>query len=269
MQNTNQQSQRAAQASSEERFRLLLQNTLVERIRKNPRYSLRAFAKSLEMNQGTLSQILNGTRKLTLQTRQKIAERLGLVEERFDFGRSVDVDQTEYRQIAVDQLNMISNWHHDALLELLKIKHLSNQPRKMAQSLGISVVEVNAALDRLERLGLIEKKAGRWISHAQDSTLANLGAAESTHAQKSLQKQLLEKALVAIDDVPKAQRNNSSLTVAIDQKDLPKAQALIKEFRRNLNRLLKKENEADIDAVYQLAIAFYPLTKALGEGSDT
>ena len=56
--------ERTALGSGEERFRLLLQKSLGERIQRNPKYSLRAFANSLEMNHGTLLQILNGTRKL-------------------------------------------------------------------------------------------------------------------------------------------------------------------------------------------------------------
>ena len=41
-------------------FRLYLQNEFVRRANKNPSYSLRSFARSLEVNDSTLSKLLSG-----------------------------------------------------------------------------------------------------------------------------------------------------------------------------------------------------------------
>jgi hypothetical protein len=44
-------------------FRLWLQNEFAERAKRNPRYSLRAFAKLLQMEPTSVSQILSGKRR--------------------------------------------------------------------------------------------------------------------------------------------------------------------------------------------------------------
>ena len=55
-----------------------LQDELLRRIRKNPRYSLRSFAKAIGMNSGSLSRILSGQVVPSQRTTLKIAESLGV-----------------------------------------------------------------------------------------------------------------------------------------------------------------------------------------------
>ena len=59
-------------------FRTCLQNELINRCEKNPNYSLRAFAKSLDIGPSALSQIVRGKRKLTKKMTLRLADRLDI-----------------------------------------------------------------------------------------------------------------------------------------------------------------------------------------------
>src|SRR5947209_9956192 len=61
-------------------FRALLRVELARRCAKNPRYSLRAFARSLEIDHATLSQLLRGRRQVTRAAILRLGRRLGLEE---------------------------------------------------------------------------------------------------------------------------------------------------------------------------------------------
>ncbi|HAZ13222.1 MAG: hypothetical protein A2X86_00670 [Bdellovibrionales bacterium GWA2_49_15] len=57
-------------------FRLYLKAQLAERQGRNPRYSLRSFARFLEIDSSALSKIMNGKRALGQKMMQRMGERL-------------------------------------------------------------------------------------------------------------------------------------------------------------------------------------------------
>src|SRR5687768_3372352 len=62
-------------APSDGGYRLQLLQDFESRRRHNASYSLRAYARSLDVSITTLSQVLSGKRPLTLKTARKIVER--------------------------------------------------------------------------------------------------------------------------------------------------------------------------------------------------
>jgi len=62
-------------------FRAFLQDELEKRCKKNPRFSLRAFARTLEVEPSALSKILHGKRALTPKMLLRMASQLGLPEQ--------------------------------------------------------------------------------------------------------------------------------------------------------------------------------------------
>ncbi len=88
----------------EQDFRSFLQDELEKRCKKNPRFSLRAFARTLEVEPSALSKILHGKRALTPKMLMRMASHLGLPEqdiERFtskqNSGRGINVEKDAYR----------------------------------------------------------------------------------------------------------------------------------------------------------------------------
>ncbi len=59
-------------------FRIYLQQVLLERLKKNQRYSIRAFAKALQIPHTALAEIINGKRPLSAKMQKRISMALGL-----------------------------------------------------------------------------------------------------------------------------------------------------------------------------------------------
>ncbi len=247
-------------------FRLFLQEELVRRCQKNPKYSLRAFALLLEVENSALSKILNGKRKLTSQMIQRFSEKLNLspqelaeVKNRFNVASTTEADAlATYRQVTLDQFAIIADWYHYAIHELVKIKNAKHDVRWIAKTLNISQAEAGAAIERLLRLGYLEKdKKGRFVNCS--GPLSTLGNKFTAVAFRKLQRQILEKAIVSLETVPMEERDNTSMTMAISTKHLPAAKEMIKGFRRQLSAFLEKDQN-NLDAVYHLGIALYPVS---------
>ncbi len=62
-------------------YRKYLKNELVRRIGINPRYSLRAFAKALQIDPSGLSKILANKRNLTFKAAEKLVLRLPIYQD--------------------------------------------------------------------------------------------------------------------------------------------------------------------------------------------
>ena len=56
----------------------MIERELSRRIKQNPRYSLRSFAKALKVDAGNLSRCMNGKASLSLATANKLANGLNL-----------------------------------------------------------------------------------------------------------------------------------------------------------------------------------------------
>jgi len=112
--------------SAAERLRTILRNEFSRRRQLNPRYSLRAFARSVDLEHATLSQLIRGKRTMTWKAIRAIAARM--------------------------------RWTGKALLESVSHDRSAWDSRALAGRLGISLDEVNVALTDLCLFGLLEWK---------------------------------------------------------------------------------------------------------------
>lgn len=235
-------------------IRETLKNELAARTAKNPKYSLRSFAAYLEVSPSFLSKILNGKRPVTPALSAKIAAKLGLPVPAAD-------SSPEFRRVELDQFSFIADWYHYAILELVQLPsfHGRAPARAIASSLGISVDEAREAVERLIRLGFLERDShGRLSNRSGNNT--TIGPNIATPATRRQQMQILEKAIDALDSTPIEERSQTSVTLAIPREKLEEARKTIAQFRRKMVSLLQ-DPSTEPDSVYQLSISFYPLTK--------
>lgn len=237
-------------------FRALLNSELKRRTANNDRYSLRAYARDLAVDPSDLSKILSGKRRLGPKLVGQIASKLGFSKEALDFNSLRQVEN--YEGLHLDSFEVISDWYHYAILELTHLKEFQSSHKYISQKLNISKEQARKAVDRLLKLGLLKSKnKGRWVDGTNGySTTTNHKF--SAPAFKNLQKGILNKALVALDDIPFEQRDQSSITVASSQEHINHAKIMIKKFRRSLNKYL--ESATNKDTVFNLSISLYPLT---------
>ncbi|RYZ86924.1 MAG: TIGR02147 family protein [Proteobacteria bacterium] len=242
------------------KFRLWLQKQFTDRCQKNSRYSLRAFAGSLGLDASTVSQILAGKRAPSKKALTSICEKLSATPRDLKLlgVLSVQEGSDDFYQLSVDTFSVLADWYHFAILELTYVSGFKAEPKWVAQQLNISALEAKTALERLHRLHLLGNIAGK-VKKTQESVTNHTGVNTSV-ARKTLQKQVIAKALVAVDETPQDEKDISSITMAIDPKNLDKAREMIKKFRRELCLQLE---EGEQSRVYNLAVQLYPISKTL------
>lgn len=244
-------------------LRELLKSELAKRCQKNPSYSLRSFARSLELSPAFVSKLLKGDRPFTENTLQRIADKLALHPSQVAYYRGLlsgkeDFAQPNYRAIDLDRFQLISDWYHFAILELVTVEDFKATPLWIAKKLGISAHQASDAFERLLRLGYLQKTSrGKVVLVEEHNT--TIGPEIVVAATKNQQTQILEKAILSFTETPIEARSQTSMTLAIPSGRVPEAKKLITEFRRRFCDILQRPGKRD--SVYQLAVSFYPLTK--------
>ncbi len=252
-------------------FRLFLQNELLRRCKVNPRYSLRAFARSLGIEPSALSKLLAGKRSVSRPMFSRLSARLGLdprAAQRFAPPETSEkkraaqaaIHGDNFSQISLDAFQVIADWYHFALLELMTVEGFQPDPAWIARALGLSLPEVRFAIERLVRLGLLEITASGEMRRLEQVT--TIGPEFTNAALRKVQRQVLEMAMRALEEVPIEQRDQSAMTMAVNLDRLPAAKEKIKAFRRRLCAFL--EAEPPKGEVYHLSISLYPVTDAQG-----
>ncbi len=243
-------------------FRLVLQQAFVERCRKNPSYSLRAFAKALGVDASPLSAILRGRRPLTPKMKKRLGLALGMkLDEIKSFANLEAPSQSDFQQITLDTYAIVSDWYHYAILELIRVRDFKPDFQYISKTLGISKTEVQIAIERLQRLGLLDiKENGQWVDTTSKGLATNITDDLTSLASRKLQRQILEMSIKALEELPTDIRSHTSMTMAVNPEDLIEAKKRIRKFRREL--CLFFERNKNPSQVYHLGISLYPVTRS-------
>jgi transcriptional regulator with XRE-family HTH domain len=250
-------------------FRLFLQSELAKRCARNANYSLRAFAMHLDVDHSTLSQWLRGRRPITARSIESIGAKLGLTEESIQqyvlrAVRDDDVTTPAAWYLTPETMALVAEWYHFAILELTQLESFRPDSRWIAHVLGISVDEVNVALQRLIRLDLLDMETTtRWVDKSGDArvSLESLG----TELIEKQQHQNRRLSTSAVHELPLSVREHTSITVSVNSAALPRAFELMARLRQQLVELLQ---EGPADDVYQIECALFPVTTIKRERTE-
>jgi uncharacterized protein (TIGR02147 family) len=258
----------------------ILVNEFERRQRLNSRYSLRSFARHLDLDSGILSGVLKCKRNLTEADAIKVSAKMNYDHiTRTSFLNSLK--QTKGRkpqaQIFAEtknenkswQLNaytiieeneltrkILEEWEYFAFLSLMDTKGFLNKVPWIAEKLGLSKSRVEQIIENLTLSNLIFEDTAGQLYKTNKHVKTTDGVYSSSIRQSH--KEGLQNAMVKIDEIPIEMRSFTSMTIAFNPANMKKVKELIKEFRAQFSDLFEKGNEKE---VYQLAIQFFPLTK--------
>lgn len=254
---------------NETNYRHFLQGELVRRISTNSRYSQRAFAKSLELSPGELSEIMSGKRKLTLKKAMKVARNLGLnshetrhlvqlvenevLEADTTFTR--EDQEVGKRNLEMDIFNIVSEWYCFAILNLSECEGFIWSTTWIGRKLGISPLQVKVALERMMRVGLIEETKN-GLKACDDFVFSPDGI--PSQAIRNYHRAILQKASESLDTQKVEEREVTGLGFAMDPKHLPAIKKEIQEFR---DMIAGKYSKGEKSMVYQLELSLFKLSK--------
>jgi uncharacterized protein (TIGR02147 family) len=258
-------------------YRETLLGEFQQRTRQNPAYSLRAFSRDIGVPASNLSNILRSKRGLSLATAKRIAERMGMQgDEKTHFlalvqkehGRSSgarhqaartlkDLKQSVgFGELSLERFELLANWIYFAILELTHVRSFRPEAAWIAHRLKVERQEIEVALSRLIKLGLLEKIEGGGLRE----TVGDIATPAINVPSRFIQehhRQILGKALGTLGTIPVAQREFAALTMAIDARKLPAAQEALRAFRRQFAKDMQKSKSKD--RLYCLALQFFPL----------
>jgi transcriptional regulator with XRE-family HTH domain len=148
-------------------FRERLTREFAARKQANPRYSLRAFAAFLGTDHSTLSKVMRGSRRATAAQVRGIDRKLGMSPEEITVhlaaehvpNASTAQRHAQLRHWTAEALALVSGSLDWQIVQMCRVPGFRPDSRRIAAAADASVDEVNVALARLLRLGLID---GRW-----------------------------------------------------------------------------------------------------------
>jgi len=244
----------------------LLRERLRAAMRRNSRFSLRSFAKQLGIDHSTLSQVLRSKRTLSARALEAIGKRMGLSEEAIRTyaqslrkkpnSKSAPQDIRSFH-FDLDTFQLLSVWYHSAILELIQVQGFKTDSRWIAKTLGIAEEDVNVALQRLLRLGLLEMSGrDRWIDKSGDAEFHS--AALTEVACNQMNQEIHELAVHAIQRVASQHRAHRQMVLALNSTKLPRLKVLADEFMKEIRSLASESDTKD--DVYQVEISLFPVT---------
>lgn len=255
---------------------LFLQYELDQRKRRNEGYSLRAFARDLEMSASQLSEVLRGRASLSETMAASLAVRLKLkpAEKKYWFDlvlanhprnekiKSFAKDRlaqsrktSRLKDIHEAQFRVLADWYHGAILEMLELKNFRMDPAWIAQELEIPISEAIDAILRLKKLNLIFEKDGRWQAHPE--AYQTFSETPSAAIQKYHQ-QILRRSIESIQKDEILERRMQSMILAIPKKMLPQFDEKMRAF---LQQCWEDASQGEKDDLYALSVQMVPVLR--------
>ncbi len=259
--------------SSRAAYLEILEKKLADRMKKNARYSLTAFARDIGLTVSSVSKLFQVKRGLSLVKAREIAERLRMdEEERAYFLCLVEAEhgktqeQREKAQIrlrkfertqhvlSVDLFHVISDWYHFGLLELLALDGFKNDPSWIADALQIEIKEARGAIERLKRLNLVRDESGTLV---RCGDLVAVPGGRASEAGKKFHSQLLRLADQKLHTRPLEERDFETGLLRFRESDMERARVLIKDFQRTF--MAEMESGSGHDRVFCFGMQFFEL----------
>lgn len=244
-----------------------LQSQLEQRQRANPRYSLRAFSRDLGISPSNLSEILKKKAGLSVTKAREISERLNLnLQEQQYFqklvaGQSRNAMEREEAPRSLMKprllliLEVLSQWHHFAILELSDTKGFKKDPKWIAERLELPEKLVANSLKKLERLGLISLKSKKFRTAKVLRTPDEFPSA----LIRKYHQEVMELGKKRIDQRPVTEREYSSSLVPFDSSKINEAKEFLRSMRSEFNRRFAGSEESD--SVYAFNFQLFEISQ--------
>lgn len=242
---------------------LLLNNILVERRKRNPNYSIRAFARDLKISSGRMSDILNKKYIPGHSVSTRIIGGLSLNPEEGKIIHQIIENSQKVRrelggahQLKEDEYSLIADWHHYAILNLIETSNYRDEFSWIADRLNLNELVVKESFKILLSLGLIEMKDGKHVP-----TYKNITTTHNTpsSALREANRQAIMQSLYSLEHDACDIRDITSIVLPVNVSNLPKAKEMAREFRRKIATLLEEGEKTE---VYNICLQIVPITRS-------
>lgn len=265
-------------------YRQYLKDAYTKRKSLDSKFSYRFIAKEAGFNSSSyFLKIIGGSRDISLDLALRLADVFKLKKQERDFFQLlVQFNQAKthsekshyYEKLGVfrrskskviqqNEFEIFDKWYYVAIREMLAFHHFNGDFQSLGRKLipSITASEASKAVNLLERLGFIRKDSQGGYQKAD--LVISTGTEWQAMSVAGFQLQSLELARKAFDNMPRAARDISTLTLSISKGVLEEVKERIKKCREEILELSRDERGAD--GVYQLNLQFFPLTRIESE----
>ncbi|WP_413576078.1 hypothetical protein ACLVWU_16970 [Bdellovibrio sp. HCB290] len=256
------------------------------RKKKNPAYSLRAFAKALGISPGHLSQLMTEKRELTYRSalqifpklelpaaeEKRILARLKKEESKGSFRSRVlkSLSQDFYTDLEVTRIPaqtylQVGHWHHDAIFNLSEVgTDLKTQIKDIAHSLKLPVTRVRQCFSDLQIAQVITVEEGVMVSkvnsYQMDGHKSEALMNQLVSAYKESQREIFEKGMSCMR--PEAPYHLlTSHCFKIPKKEFRSFAQAILSFSVQLEALYKNVDSKEDAELYFFSTQTVPVTE--------
>jgi uncharacterized protein (TIGR02147 family) len=263
-------------------YRKYLKDAFEERKAREPGLSFRKLGELLGMDGSNFHKIVLGQVHLPVRCQSRVIEYLGLGSREAEYfvllmafarerGSKARMEILEKAKLLQDvarkrleerELLFYRDWWTPVVRLLLEIQEGRAVAGRLAAGVSPSILpqQAQAAMDLLIELGLVKKVGSdRWKLGDLHLTAGGEAQAQAVHAY---QRQILELAAESLKRYPRAQRDVSTLNLAVDDQSFAAICDILRECRRQIQK--QAETTSNPDRVMQLAMAFFPVSRNPG-----
>lgn len=263
-------------------------NTLFEQKKKrNPRYSIRAWAKQLGYNSAAfLGQVMKGQRSANMPLLRRIKESEDLDEAGWRHLKvlylkslyndedpifdelMLSLNKRDY-DITFDRFELLSEWFYLAIYELAKHETFTPDAKTIQRALKFDLSEdkINDAIKLLQEIGMLDehgkrdhcKKIGVVSQREENDLSADIEKFISDKPNKIIRNyhhKNIDLAKVAIEEQSIDERFVSSSSVSLNKENLEKANKILKEAHM---KILELPLSSDATSIYQFNAQFFKI----------
>ncbi len=238
----------------------LLHDRFTQAKQKNPHFSLRAFAKKVDIHFATLSGILNGRRKISQKLGHQIVDKLGLDPQTkadlFSQFAHLTTKGTHYQRLSDDQEKVMLEWEHSAILALLDCEEFQSDFRWIGKRLNISPDRAQRVVERLVALRMIEVSEEGEFQEVAEGFRSSDDVSNITMRQATLN--MMKNAQTSLQRDPVEVRDFTYTTFAVNPKNLAKAKEQIRVLQ---DAICDGLEEGEKTEVYCISMQLFPLTQ--------
>lgn len=238
---------------------------------------MRAFAKHVGISASHLSRVLSGKKDLSPESATRIAIELQLSEDQINHfldlvslqsanshTKKLLLERIHRRQnrpsrkaLNSETFQVISDWYYFSMLELIRTQGFRSEAGWIARRLGLTISEVETAIQRLQTLGLIRIDQNHVMTSTGEIDPQSVSEISSTAAHRHYE-QIAQKAFTALKEQPFAEREFLGIQLAFNRTNLQRAKTMIRNFTEQFETEFRSHPGED---VYQLNLQFFSLTK--------
>lgn len=258
---------------------LVLKSALDRLQRQNPKFSIRALAKRLNVSHVFMLKLLKGTAAVPDKKIASLIKALSLdelaqgelreaivfdaIKEKLEAFPGIKAKRKlvseSFEEYPSKHFSMLDHWYDLALLDLLTCKTVDKTALGLAHALGITSQEVEASLEKSSRLGMANFSNGVWRKSTSKIRFPTSAPSEVT---RNYYEQVLDRAKQELRKTKAedfARRSITNLSIAVDPTRVAEAKQRLQQALYDIAEELATGDTSD---VYHLTTCLIPLSRS-------